>query len=123
MPHTTLSQTSHVCLLVRSAHATLDPVEHRNPEEWQIRVQICAIGGVELIPSIPSHTSAAPVEARKTGDVRYPSVTRATHDCVWDDFIQLPIRWRDLPRDSYLLLHVIGEDEITVSQMICFFVN
>ena len=114
MPHTTLSQTSHVCLLIRSAHATLDPLANSKPQEWQVRVRIFALGGVDLIPSLASFTSAAPVMARKAGAARYPSVTDATHDCWWDYHIQLPIRWRDLPRDAYLSFDVVGDGDTTV---------
>jgi hypothetical protein len=115
MPHTALSPTSQVCLVVRSAHATLDPLHHTKPQEWQTRVDVCSLGGVSVISSVFSHTSGAPVAPRKAGDVHHPSVTSATHDCVWDAYIQLPIRWRDLPRDSYLKFDVLDHTEQVVS--------
>lgn len=37
-----------------------------------------------------------------------PSVSNATHDCFWDRDVKMPVRWRDLPRDAYLLFEVIG---------------
>jgi hypothetical protein len=116
MPHTTLSQTSHVCLIVRSAHARLDPLEHYNkPEEWQTRIHVCALGGISLIPVIAYHTPVSPVKSRKAGDVHRPSVMSATHDCVWESFIQLPIRWRDLPRDAYFKFELLTDREKVVS--------
>jgi hypothetical protein len=30
------------------------------------------------------------------------SVSNATHSCRWDSLVQIPIRWRDLPRDAYI---------------------
>ena len=36
-------------------------------------------------------------------------MANATHDCQWDWFVSLPIRWRDLPRDSYLLFELLQE--------------
>jgi hypothetical protein len=44
-----------------------------------------------------------------------PKVTRASHDCTWNTFVQLPIRWRDLPRDAYLYFEVLGVHDTVVS--------
>lgn len=43
-------------------------------------------------------------------------VSKATHNCVWDCFVHIPIRWRDLPRDAYLHLEVLGQAESVVYQ-------
>jgi phosphatidylinositol 3-kinase len=125
MPHTTLSQTSHVCLTIRSAHASLDDllIDDRS-QEWKVRVGVYGIGGVSLVP-VATHTPCAPVQSRRkqeqqetTGESSRPkpTVSSATHDAYWDYFIHLPIRWRDLPRDAYLLFEILGGTQVVVYQ-------
>jgi len=139
MPHTTLAQTSHVCLSVRSAHAEIDQVRlllssqcdgSYNADidkEWKVRIGIYAIGGLPLVPLTSLTPSAAVRERRRRNEedstptipndhtqVLRPSVARATHDCSWDRFVQIPMRWRDLPRDAYLLFEVLGRGERVV---------
>ena len=133
MPHASLSQTSHVSLLIRSSHASFDDLDNmdksKQAQEWKIRSSVYGIGGIPLVP-VSSTTPGAPVvprrpatsastastKASKTGSPpatsssassTLPSVSRASHDCQWDHFVQVPIRWRDLPRDSYLLLELL----------------
>jgi len=134
MPHTTLAQTSHVCLSVRSAHGfennprLLDPTEEPD-DEWKVRVGAYGIGGLPLV-SLASRTPSAVAVPRRTsslttgadtsddaGDSRHrqqqnfqlrPSVSGATVDCIWDFFLPLAVRWRDLPRDSYLRFEILG---------------
>jgi len=133
MPHTSISQTSHVCLTVRSVHASLDDIHHGDemPLEWKIRVGVFGVGGIALVP-IATHTRSSPVLPRRRklisleeetnnplgqdsqksqpGDKNWrPTVESATHDCCWDQWIQIPIRWRDLPRDAYLFFEVLGK--------------
>jgi hypothetical protein len=126
MPHTTLSQTSHVCLTIRSAHASLDALLTDQPQEWKVNVSVYGVAGLLLVPVL-SHTPAAQVSSRKrTRDesttateqqsrAPRPTVSKATHDCIWDTFVQIPIRWRDLPRDAYLLFEVLGQADTVVS--------
>jgi hypothetical protein len=99
-PHTTLSQTSHVCLLVRSAHfVALDALDILEPrdQDWQARVSIRAVGGLPLTP-LCSATPAAPTSKGK--------------HCCWDAFIKLPVRWRDLPQDAYLQFQIVLGDTL-----------
>jgi hypothetical protein len=138
MPHTTLSQTSHVCLTIRSAHASLDLLHnnrfdydsHHQPE-WKVRIGVYGIAGLLLVP-VYSHTTAAPVYSRKRSTQEpalasdsnisnqegepglRATVSNATHDCWWDCSVQMPIRWRDLPRDAYLGFEVLGQADIVV---------
>jgi phosphatidylinositol 3-kinase len=116
MPHTTLSQTSHVCIRTRSAHAvlldySLDDANtiRTDPTEWKVSVGVYGLAGLPLI-DLQAHTSASVCKKRtKSGNVEEtPLVGWATHDCFFDFIITLPIRWRDLPRDAYLLFEVIG---------------
>jgi hypothetical protein len=48
-----------------------------------------------------------------------PNVTFATHDCWWNTYITLPIRWRDLPRDAYLYFEVLAVHDIVVGGVNC----
>ena len=123
IPHTTLSQTSHVCLTIRSAHAVLDtlsyPVDDNLPE-WRMRIGAFGIAGLPIVP-LHVHTTAAPVR-KCAGGVPSSSrlvLTKATHYCQWDTFVHIPIRWRDLPRDGYLLFEVLshGEDAVYCTTM------
>lgn len=129
MPHTSLSQTSHVCLMIRSAHVSLEELDSdSNHEERKVRVGIYGVGGLALVP-ISCHTPTALLNERsvlseeddhtkeeKTDNFLRPSVARATHDCFWDCSICLPLRWRDLPRDAYLLFDVLSYGGIVVYQ-------
>jgi Phosphoinositide 3-kinase C2 len=187
MPHTTLSQTSHVCLVIRSAHAIFDPFYDYNnmvsnntfinnddydidddtgtQGEWKIRIGVYGISGLLLVP-VFTHTSAAPVSSRRrqqyqptkntmsnkkyddaeedcenyniteptttttsneTGNsknsttTRWVTVLHATHDCYWDYSVQLPIRWRDLPRDSYIQFEIFGTDSTGTDDSILYY--
>jgi len=119
MPHTNLSQSSHVCLSVRSAHAILDDLEYDLQEpEWRVRIGVYGLAGLPLVP-VQSHTTAAvcmkrtrqPNNSKKEQTGHVASVFLATHDCHFDYFINIPIRWRDLPRDAYLLFEVLGHGD------------
>jgi hypothetical protein len=130
MPHTTLSQTSHVCLTIRSAHASLDALltDDDRPQDWKVRVSVYGVAGLLLVP-VFSHTPAAQVRSRKRARdesstalaaaqqsrAPRPTVSNATHDCIWDTYVTIPIRWRDLPRDAYLLFEVLGQADRVVS--------
>jgi Phosphoinositide 3-kinase C2 len=132
MPHTALSQKSYVCLTIRSAHVVFDELAAssssssprndfdpqrlpilREPPEWRVRVGVYGIAGLPLIPLQLHTTSALVVSKRASGNTATLSsrpriaVADATHDCVWDYFVTIPIRWRDLPRDAYLHLQVL----------------
>ena len=125
MPHSCLSQSSHVSLGVRSIHAILDdPLTGSASDEWRVQVSVCGMAGLYLVPVTASSTSS-PILSRMgpqsddTGflsDRRlYPSVSNATHDCILDQVLQIPIRWRDLPRDVYLAIEVLGQVDTVVS--------
>ena len=115
MPHTALSQTSQVCLTIKSVHASFDDLlnDGRTQTEWKVRIGVYGIGGVPLVP-VSTHTTSAPVRPRRRfkeeeaeqvssdNKALRPTVSSATHDCYWEYFAHVPIRWRDLPRDSYL---------------------
>jgi hypothetical protein len=125
MPHTSLSQTSHVCLSVRSAHASLDPLKRREhpEEEWNVKVGVYAIGGLPLVP-ISFRTPGAVVSRRKPlskTDQYIRPCAKGTHVCYWDTFVQIPIRWRDLPRDSYLHFQVLQRGIVQYEATLPFF--
>lgn len=118
IPHTTLSQTSHVCLTIRSAHVVLDvlsyPIDDNLPE-WRMRVGVFGVAGLPLVP-LQVHTTAAPVEKCGEGSSASSRVllSKVTHACQWDTFVHVPIRWRDLPRDAYLLFEVLAHGDSVV---------
>jgi Phosphoinositide 3-kinase C2 len=119
MPHTALSQTSHVCLTVRSAHAVLDGFDYYPDTavlpEWRVRIGVYGIAGLPLVP-LQSHSTSAPVTKGRVAPSPRVTVSKATHDCVWDCFVHIPIRWRDLPRDAYLHFQVVGQADAVVYQ-------
>lgn len=120
-----------------SSEKTIGSSDDKQSKEWKVRCSVHGIGGLSLVP-LKSYTPAASVRSRKrptchatnngndderkTTQIRRedtkeskidsrlwrPSVLKATHDCWWDEFIELPIRWRDLPRDAYLHFEVLG---------------
>jgi hypothetical protein len=122
MPHASLSQTSHVCLAIRSVQASLDELVYSKPEEWQVRVSVHGIAGLPLV-SVDSSTPTAPLlsirsqlKEEKESFVEWrPTVSNVTHTCRWDFAVQIPVRWRDLPRDAFLRLQVIGHCNSVVS--------
>jgi hypothetical protein len=124
MPHSCLSQSSHVSLGVRSIHAILeDSLAGSAPGEWRVQVSMRGMAGLSLVPVTSSSTSS-PILSRKEGDEAqfscdrrlHPWVSNATHDCILDQVLQIPIRWRDLPRDSYLAIEVLGQGDTKVCQ-------
>ena len=127
MPHTALAPNSYVGLSLKSAHHAEAPNDqedfflrqgqHRSRnitrnreggEDWRVQVGVYAVGGLLLVPVL-CHTPAAPLERRTKNHSLRPTVTKATHDCQWNYYLKLPIRWRDLPRDAYLLLEVLND--------------
>lgn len=137
MPHTALSQASHVCLTVRSAHATFDDLLSDESQEkaWKVSARIYGVGGISLVP-VSAHTPSAELQSRRKRSSEgepnpsnneilvkkmHPTVTSATHDCCWDYLIQIPIRWRDLPRDAYLLLDIMEGDSTIFQGSMPFF--
>ena len=125
MPHSSLSQSSHVSLGIRSIHAVLDDgnsllTPSAVPAEWRVQVSVRGMAGLPLV-SVSSSSTASPVFPRKgspsedAANLRhrslYPSVSNATHDCVLDQVLQVPIRWRDLPRDAYLAIEVLEQGD------------
>ena len=87
MPHSSLSNTSHVTLGVLSIHA--DNHQHGSePLEFTLRVEIGLLS----------------------------SQTTACTDGVWNEVVQLPIRWRDLPRDACCKIQVLQPNGQVVSR-------
>jgi Phosphoinositide 3-kinase C2 len=114
MQHTNLSQTSHICLMIRSAAVNFGRIlfaSEEESQEWSVRVSIYGLDGLSLLP-ISCATVGSPV--RRINPSSQPFVSYATHDCRWDYLVNLPVRWRDLPRDAYLLFEVMGMDESVV---------
>ena len=121
MPHTALSQTSHVCLTIHSAQVVLldDNIRRgsgRTPsdKEWRIQMSIHGLGNLPLAP-LSTHSKTATVTKRTRDRMlqtqqqqqkRIIAIQHATHECHWDDWVDLPLRWRDLTRDSFLLLQI-----------------
>lgn len=129
MPHSSLSQTSHVSLKIRSIHAILEETTGTSiSNEWRVEVSICGMGGLVLVPVVSSSTTAPIVSRRDSPQETavlerkrvYPSIRNATHDCVLDQVLQVPIRWRDLPRDACVLIKIIGQGDSVVS-VLCVF--
>jgi hypothetical protein len=120
MPHTALSQTSHVCLTIRSAHVVLDDPFSVTKFEWKVRVGLYGVAGLPLIP-IKLHTKSSPVVKRTRENFQRVTVQRATHQCLWDYFVHMPIRWKDLPRDSYLHYEVLCGDKLAYQATMPFF--
>lgn len=135
MPHASLSQTSHVTFSVLSAQASLDELTHSNPEEWQVRVSVKGVAGLDLIP-VTCSTPPAPLrsfrkaqsdeekstKSNRNSNLR-PAVSNATHACMWNFQIHIPLRWRDLTRDSYLLFQVTThcDDDLLFETKLPFF--
>jgi Phosphoinositide 3-kinase C2 len=113
MQHTNLSQTSHISLVIRSATVNFGRILFASEErqEWCVRVSIFGLDGLSLLP-ISCATVGSPV--RRINASSQPFVSNATHDCRWDYLVNFPVRWRDLPRDAYLLFEVLGMDESVV---------
>lgn len=122
MPNSSLSQTSHVSLKIRSIHAVLEDSSVVSgsfvPDEWRVEVSVRGMGGLSLVPVVSSSTTAQIVSRTAVHSERqqqlYPSVMSATHDCVLDQVLQVPIRWRDLPRDACIAIKVIERGDNVV---------
>jgi hypothetical protein len=136
MPHASLSQTSHVSLCIRSAQIRSYDLAPSQPEEWQVQVTVHGIGGLPLVvvasstPTAPvvssflpsnkspmvetnkhsTESSSSTVSNEKKQLVQWaPTISNATIACQWDFVIQMPVRWRDLPRDAFLRFQVTGK--------------
>jgi hypothetical protein len=127
MPHASLSQTSHVCLAVRSVLTCLDDLKHYKREEWQVRATIYGVAGLPIVP-ISSLTPTAPVTTLNdhtdtdehppldlTGEEWLPMASSVTHICKLDSLLHIPLRWRDLPRDSCVKFEILGHCDEVVS--------
>mmetsp|Transcript_17713 Transcript_17713/g.26229 ORF Transcript_17713/g.26229 Transcript_17713/m.26229 type:complete len:861 (-) Transcript_17713:351-2933(-) len=82
MPHSSLSQASHLALAVREL--SID-------EECLVQASVCGLGGLSW--TVPSRTTSC----------------RGT----FNQLLQLPIRWRDLPRDAIILFEIFSAGGIT----------
>jgi len=111
MPHSSLSQKSHVTMVIRSAHVIRDRrVENGSSLlEWRVQVSVRGMGGLDVV-SVKSCTPAAALRPRQFPLVG-PTVQQSTHECIWNHVLEAPVRWRDLPRDAYLYLEIIGQSD------------
>lgn len=124
MPHTTLSQTSHVCVEIRSALVvnnsinSISNIIHAvaagavDSKEWRVQATIQGIAGLYMAGSlIPCQTPAAVVldSSASSAALSQLAIMGANRVCKWDRVLHLPMRWRDLPRDAYLQLEVVSE--------------
>jgi hypothetical protein len=127
MPHTSLSQTSSVRLTVKVAWWTPPSLASvslaattRPAEEWRIRATVHGMAGTPL--GLPTETRGSPLRlATSSADPRTAVVDGCSHTCVWEETIRLPVRWRDLPRDAYLLLQVLSptDEQVRLSSVAC----
>lgn len=123
MPHASLSQTSHISLGIRSVLTSLDELQHFKPKEWRVRVTVHGMAGQPIVPMsclTPTapvtkihHHSKGKLPVDLTVEEWSPLTSDATHVCRMDSLLHVPLRWRDLPRDSYLRFEVLGHcDEV-----------
>ena len=112
MPHTSVAQTCYVKLVVRAAfdHAA-------TAGEWRVRATVHGMAGTPL--GLPTETTAASRQALPA-EPQLLVGGGCTHAYVWEETIRLPIRWRDLPRDSYLQLDILGPTDEMVCIVDCF---
>eukprot|EP00533_Pseudo-nitzschia_delicatissima_P009312 CAMPEP_0116108996 /NCGR_PEP_ID=MMETSP0327-20121206/17089_1 /TAXON_ID=44447 /ORGANISM="Pseudo-nitzschia delicatissima, Strain B596" /LENGTH=1216 /DNA_ID=CAMNT_0003601957 /DNA_START=270 /DNA_END=3920 /DNA_ORIENTATION=- len=90
-------------------------------------------GGADNYSALANHefTEAQQQGAFGSKDAcKHPSVHETTHVCRWDDdksgrsMMQIPLRWRDLPRDAYLefsLKGSRGEEALYETATLSFF--
>lgn len=123
MPHASLSQTSHVSVAVRSALTCLGELKQFKAKEWQVRATIHGMAGLPLVP-VPSVTPMSPVTTLKASSAIdgndptkdwLPIVSNVTHVCKFDSLLNIPLRWRDLPRDAYIKFEILGQCDRVVS--------
>jgi hypothetical protein len=128
MPHSCLSQTSHLYFSIRSVLTVIeDQFFHQPEEEWQVRATVNGVAGISLVP-VATTTSTAPLLSIRDfldskeqhgmfdKDAEWlPLVSNVTHICKFDSVLNIPIRWRDLPRDACLVLEVLGYCDKVVS--------
>mmetsp|Transcript_24372 Transcript_24372/g.40400 ORF Transcript_24372/g.40400 Transcript_24372/m.40400 type:complete len:859 (+) Transcript_24372:93-2669(+) len=91
MPHSSLSQTSHVAIAIQELSIA---------KECRVQVKVKGLGGLDW--TVPSQTTASP-------------------DGNWNQILQLPIRWRDLPRDASLSFDVISAGDVVHKTSLQFF--
>lgn len=123
MPHTSLSQTCYVKLTIRAAFDKSNYIaittlqnEDELASEWRVRATVHGMAGTPL--GLPTETTAAP--RRSAEHLRTLRIGGGcTHACLWEETIRLPIRWRDLPRDAYLQLDVLGPTDELVRGCMC----
>ena len=125
MPHASLSQSSYISFRVRSLLACRNESLKQQPDDWQVKITIHGIAGLDLVP-VASMTEFAPLvpiaRSESMSDVKKqpqeqtwnPMVSDSTHKCQWDSMISIPLRWRDLPRDAYLKFQVTGPRDSVV---------
>ena len=105
-------------------------------QDWKVSVTIHGVAGLDLVP-VGVMTPSAPLlpineqQQRSNRKSWKPLVAEATHICLFDDdtptttcdggngrecILHVPLRWRELPRDSYLKFQVTGPGDNLVSQ-------
>ena len=103
-------------------------------QDWKVSVTIHGVAGLDLVP-VGVMTPTAPLlpirkhHQRSNRQSWKPRVADATHICQFDDdttttsdagirgkcILNIPLRWRELPRDAYLKFQVLGPAENVVS--------
>ena len=116
MPHSSLSTTSHVVLCVRSIHSGSD---------ISSATSVAAAGdddnggsGGENVQGFDGQKNVAQYTIRAQMGWLSTQTTESTIEGVFNEVIQLPIRWRDLPRDAALDIEVVQSDGLVVSDLL-----
>ena len=107
MPHASLSQSSYISFRVRSLLACRNESLKQQPDDWQVKITIHGIAGLDLVP-VASMTEFAPLvpiaRSESMSDVKKqppeqtwnPMVSDATHKCQWVECpCKVRCRWED----------------------------
>ena len=114
IPHSSLPLNLNVNLMIRSAHMNVDSIQDQENMDVKVEVSLYGAGCTKLVP-IECHSKVAPVEKRQLRQDFKPLVSQVSHDCFIESIIQLPMRWKDLPRDSFFLFEARVSNATIVS--------
>ena len=116
MPHSSLSTTSHVVLCVRSIHSGSD-ISSATSVAPASDDDNGGSGG-ENVQGFDGQKNVAQYTIRAQMGWLSTQTTESTIEGVFNEVIQLPIRWRDLPRDAALDIEVVQSDGLVVSDLL-----
>jgi hypothetical protein len=91
--------------------------EKKNHSHAASTTTISDHGGDEVVIQPSSHRPS--LRPPSQHEQWTPSVSNATHRCQWNSLVQIPLRWRDLPRDAYLRFLVVGSHDQAVRALSC----